>query len=199
MAVYRSQKGFSLIELLIVVVVALIIGGFAVPSFLQTMRNFRINGDGASINGELLTAKMRAAARFTRTRVYFDLTTRQFRSEWWDKTANAWTLENVGSPQTLASGVTFGTGAVGIDPEGNVATLAGECLDNGGGTITNTACVVFNSRGIPINPATGSPLASDVYVTNGSQVYAVTVSATGLTRIFRTDTLDTGGAHWTRH
>ena len=89
MAVYRSQKGFSLIELLIVVMIALIIAGFAVPSFLQTLRNFRINGDGVSINGEILTAKMRAAARFTHTRVYLDLANRQFRSQWWDKTLNS--------------------------------------------------------------------------------------------------------------
>jgi prepilin-type N-terminal cleavage/methylation domain-containing protein len=203
MAVYRSEKGFSLIELMIVVAIAFIIAGFAVPAFLQTMRNFRINGDGVSINGEILTAKMRAAARFTHTRVYFDLASNQFRSQWWDKTANSnaggWVDETVGAPQVLSSGVSFGNGGVTNDPAGNSIGIAGQCLDDGGSAISNTACVLFNSRGFPIDGTGTITGADEIWITDGAMVYGVTVSINGLTQVWRTDTVDTGGANWIRH
>ncbi|MBI3934371.1 MAG: prepilin-type N-terminal cleavage/methylation domain-containing protein [Acidobacteria bacterium] len=203
MARVRKQEGFSLIELMIVVAIALVIAGFAVPAFMQTLRNFRIAGDARSMNGELLTAKMRAAARFTRTRVQFVRATRQFRSQWWDKTLNGgaggWADEAVGAPQVLSEGVTFGDGGVANNPEGNPIGFADPCLDDGGVPIAGTACIVFNSRGFPIDATLLSPLSSEVYVTDVSQVHGVLVSVTGLTRVWRTDTVDTEGANWIRH
>ena len=204
MANDRPQKGFSLIELMIVVAIALIIAGFAVPSFLQTLRNFRINGAGASINGELLTAKMRAAARFTRTRVRFERAGRLFRSQWWDRTLNGgaggWADETVGGPQQLPQGIGFGSGGVANNPAGNAIGFADPCLDDDGVTVIGgTACVVFNSRGIPID-STGSPVAdNEVWITDTIQVHGVMVSITGLTQVWRTDTSDTAGAYWVRH
>jgi prepilin-type N-terminal cleavage/methylation domain-containing protein len=200
----RPQQGFSLIELLIVVAIALIIGGFAVPSFLQSMRNFRISGDARSINGELLTAKMRAAARFTRTRVRFERVSRQFRSQWWDRTLNGgaggWADEAVGAPQQLSRQVFYGPGDVTMNPAGDAIGFASACLDDDGVTvIPSTACVVFNSRGIPID-STGSPVASNqIWINDTNQVHGVTVSITGLTQVWRTESADTSGSYWVRH
>jgi hypothetical protein len=54
-------------------------------------------------------------------------------------------------------------------------------------TYSNTACVMFNSRGIPVDP-TGTPTPDDaLYVTDGNSVTGVTVVATGLTRVWRSD------------
>ena len=84
-------------------------------------------------------------------------------------------------------------------PSGSTIGIAGQCLDDGGGAIGNTACVVFNSRGFTINGA-GTPTASDeIWITDGIMVYGVTVSITGLTQVWRTDTVDSAGAHWIRH
>jgi hypothetical protein len=45
---------------------------------------------------------------------------------------------------------------------------------------------MFNSRGVPVDN-TFAPTASDaVYVTDGSAVYGITVSATGMIRSWRT-------------
>ena len=53
-------------------------------------------------------------------------------------------------------------------------------------TYANTACIMFNSRGIPIdNTLTATPNGA-FYVTDGKTVTGVTVSATGLTKIWRT-------------
>jgi hypothetical protein len=60
------------------------------------------------------------------------------------------------------------------------------CRDNAGMGIGNTACVIFNSRGLPVDAA-GAPTALDaVYVTDGSSVYGITVSATGMMRTWKT-------------
>ena len=63
-----------------------------------------------------------------------------------------------------------------------------------GGTptaVANTACMIFNSRGIPVD-STGSPIGIDaVYMTDGTTVYGVTVSATGFVRLWRTNSTST--------
>ena len=200
----RKQKGFSMIELVIVASMIMIIGGLAIPSFMTMLRNFRIAGDASSLNGEILMAKMRAAARFTQTRINFDLATNQYRAEWWDKTPGSeqWRQESVGAPGNLSRGVTFSFGGVGTDPNGNPTALSPACMSGaagapGGGTPdTNSACIIFNSRGIPITPA-GNPTAIHaVYITDGTAVFGVTLSATGLNRVWRTEATDASGAYW---
>mgnify|MGYP003346170940 CR=1 FL=1 len=108
----NSQAGFSLVELLIVVVIGLVLVAFAVPNFIRARANFRISGDITSLNGEILLAKMRASARFTQTRVYMDYTTRKFRTEFWNRATNLWVQEGVGAPQELSQGVNYGYGSV---------------------------------------------------------------------------------------
>jgi len=191
---YRQQRdrGFSLVELMFVIVISLIVAGMAIPTFLTIERNLRTSGDARDINGEIVLAKMRAASDYTKARVYADLSARTFRVEVWSKpvppaTTGSWGIE--GGTQFLAQGVTFGFGGLGSPPAGTQAAIgqAPACLDNAGAAIANTACVVFNSRGIPVD-STGAPAANGaLYITDGRSVYVVTVSATGLTQPWRTD------------
>ena len=194
----HSQGGFSVVELMVVVLVILAIAGMAIPGFIAMARNLRTGGDARDLNGEIALVKMRAAADFTQARFYADLAAQNFHIETWTKpippaTSGSWTTE--GGTQSLSQGVTFGFGAISSPPAGTQATIgeAPACRnDTGaapgtGASIANTACVVFNSRGIPVDP-TGTPTANDgIYVTDGSSVYAVTVSATGVIQTWRTD------------
>jgi len=55
--------------------------------------------------------------------------------------------------------------------------------------ILNTACLVFNSRGIPVDN-NGVPTNLDaVYISDGTAVKAVTVSSTGLIGVWSTPPL----------
>jgi hypothetical protein len=66
------------------------------------------------------------------------------------------------------------------------------CLDNAGAAIGASACVVFNSRGIPIDIA-GTPTSLDAfYMTGPGAVYGVTVAATGQIRLWKRNT----GGNW---
>lgn len=196
----KQQAGFSTLELLVVITMSAIITAIAVPQYIKTAAYLRAAGDIRSINGLTALAKMRAAADFTHARVFADLNGGTFQLEVWDKTGNGgagcWfaDLDNTracltyssgrpsGPVTTLAQGDTFGFGTLTSGPTPGQATIgqAAPCLDNSNSGLGNgTACIVFNSRGIPIDK-NGSPVATGAfYLTNGAVVNGVTVSATG--------------------
>ena len=193
----RADRGVALVELLMVVVIALILTAVAVPSFESMRRNARIAGDIRNIAGIVLLAKMRSAASFSQSRIYFDVAGETFKLQLWQKPApgssnGSWADE--GGAQPLSGGVSLGYGSLSSPPTGTQSTIgqATSCLnDTGavpgtGSAISDTACVVFNSRGIPIVPATGVPTADHaVYIADTTAAFGVTISATGLVRSWR--------------
>ena len=200
----RHARGFTIIEVIIVIFVALVIAAVAVPGFLSMMRYFRIAGDARDINGLTAQAKMRAAQDFTHARVRADLTGNTFQLEVWDKTANCWKADDDGPAgvcttsatalhQRLSQSVSFGFGAAvagGLNPQAVIAQ-APACSNGvaGGaaGTIyPSSACIEFNSRGLPV-AAGGSPTANDaLYVTDSNSVFGVTVIVSGLIQVWST-------------
>src|SRR2546422_5353209 len=179
----RSAEGFSLIELLMVVGLIAVISAIAVPTTANAVRNFRVTGDARSLSNAINLAKMRASSTFDRTRVFVDLTTRNYSLQRWHKTALTWVTEQ---STPLSAGVTFSVGSLSTPPPNTQATIAQspQCLDDSGSSIANSACVIFNSRGIPID-SSGAPTGADAfYVSDGISVNGVTVSATGLGRVW---------------
>jgi prepilin-type N-terminal cleavage/methylation domain-containing protein len=195
----RRQAGFSLLELLVVVGLTTVIAAIAVPMMSNTIGDFRIRGDARALNSAVSLAKLRAASAFTQTRLYVDLSANTFHVESWQKAATppAWVAE--GGTTTLSTNDTFSQGVVSTPPSNTQTTIgqAASCVDGTTGTaIANTACVQFNSRGIPVvssAPANvGAPTGDDaLYVTDGTAVYGVTVSATGQIQLWRTNPLAT--------
>lgn len=206
------QAGFTFLELLIVVAMGLVIASFAVPTYQRAMRNFRIKGDAEAINAEILLAKMRAAANFTRGRVKFHLTQRTFVTEKWDKTGGSWVQVSVGGPLRLSAGVNYGFGNQTSPPAGSQATLSqpptckAGTLAGGpgaGADQANTACIVFNSRGYPVDNSGVITANYAIYIADGAStgsvpVEGVSVSMTGLTNIWRHDPTSTTVAGWYR-
>jgi prepilin-type N-terminal cleavage/methylation domain-containing protein len=192
-----QQCGFSVVELLIVVAISLILAGIAIPNYLTVSASLRAAGDLRNLTGVTAQAKMRAAADFTRARVYANLNGGTFQLQIWKKAGSGcWVAEadttntcltyTSGAPSgpvvKLAQGDTFGYGTLTAGPTPGQTTIgqAANCLDNSASTISNTACIVFNSRGIPINASTLAPIATGaLYLTNGTVVDGLTISATG--------------------
>jgi len=186
----KRQRGFSMIELLVVTLIALIIAAMAVPGFQNIERYLRIAGDSRNLFSITAQAKMKAAAQFTHARARVGLASNMYGLEIWDKGSTAcpsgcWSV--IGGPQPLSQGVTPGFGTVTNPPLNTQATLAQAplCLTTAPGstspaTTPNDVCIEFNSRGIPVDN-TGTPVGNGAfYVTDGNSVYGVTVSVSGL-------------------
>lgn len=176
-----------MVETLAAAAVAITAAAAVVPVTLTTITSFRINGDAHAIANHLAVAKMRAAANFTWSRLYVDLSNNSFHIEVWRKTGTpGWIVE--GGTERLARGDTFSFGSLTIPPPSTQVTLAQAppCQDDTGNVIGNTACVLFNSRGIPID-TTGAATAGDaLYISGGGGVYGTTLSATSRVQLWWT-------------
>jgi type II secretory pathway pseudopilin PulG len=216
----RRSRGFSTLELLLVMVVSLVIAALAIPGFNQVRRTLRISGDARDLNGAINQAKMMAAADFTLARVYFDLganTPNTFHVDVWNKTGNGgagcWQVAgDINNPcfvpgtspvQSLSPGVSFGFAGLGAPPpntQANGISQGPRCLPVNGrrlGQTATTACITFNSRGVAIDTNTGAPTGNDaVYITDNAQVYGVTVGATGMSQLWANNV--NGNANWYR-
>ena len=194
-AANKRQLGFSLIELMVVVLVLSVLLAIAISSIASITRIYRIAGDGRGITAELVVARMRAAADFTHARVYVDLSGNTFHLEVWNKASGCWKTDGdanactqTSSPVTpLAQGDTFGFGSITTGPTAAAgaaaqapACTAGVAGAAAGANIANTACIEINSRGYPVD-STNKIVASDaIYLTNNQKLYsAIAVSISG--------------------
>jgi type II secretory pathway pseudopilin PulG len=201
----QRQAGFSTLEMIVVIFMSLVITAIAIPEYISTSQYLRIAGDLRALNGITAQAKIRAAANFTHARAFADLSGNTYELQVWNKTAGTggcWVADGdpnnacityTGSAPSgpavlpLSQGDTFGFGTLtqGPTPGQTAISQATACQQGaannpgGGSSVTNTACIEFNSRGIPINTS-GAPVATGAfYMTNSTVVDGVTVSATG--------------------
>ena len=180
-----AERGYTAIELLIVVAIMSVIAAMAIPFTSNTLELFRVGGDARSIVNGVSLAKMRAASDFTDARLYVDLAARSYRVEKWQKTApQQWVLD--GSASSLSQNDNFGFGQAGAAPPNAVSPIseAPQCKDNSGNDLANTACIVFNSRGLPVDN-TGAPTSGDLYLTDGITTFGITTSGSGQTRLWK--------------
>jgi Tfp pilus assembly protein FimT len=177
----QASHGYSLIDLLVVVGVIGVVAGIALPVTGSALATQRIKADSQALTQTVALAKMRASANFTRARVRVDFTSNAYALEIWDKAASAWVTE--GATIYTATGVSFGFGSLGTPPP-NTQVAIGQSpacrtgVTAGSTAIGNTACIIFNSRGLPIDGGGSIFGGHALYVTDGATVAATTITAT---------------------
>jgi prepilin-type N-terminal cleavage/methylation domain-containing protein len=183
----RGEHGYSLIEMMAGLGVICVLAAFVIPITDTSIRSSRLSGDAAIIRNLVGVAKMRASAQFTRARVYADLGANTYVLQVWDKAAGAWA--NEGGLNRLSTGVSFGFAALGTPPPNTQVDIAqspecGNGLRALDGVIGNTACVTFNSRGLPIDVDGVLYPRHALYVTGSDGVFATTITTTPLIRFW---------------
>lgn len=191
---WRAAVGYTVVELLLVLAFIALLAGMAFPMIGNMVGFVHLNGDMRALSNAVSLARMQAASNFSRSRLYVDLSVSGYHTELKANGTAAWVAP--GSVTYLSSpNESYGFGVVSTAPPNTQATIAEApaCLDNASPPqpIANTACIVFNSRGIPID-STGAPTGVyALYVTDGTEVYGVTVSPTSIIRTWRTIAVST--------
>ncbi len=121
----RSEFGFSFIEVAMVSMMIVLIGGFTVPQLAGSLELYRLYIAASMIQGKLVEARLNATKRNRQVQLVFDLSAGSFEIETTDSGGNT---VNVGSQEFLPSGVTF--------------------------EISTPAQVTFSSLGRPTGPCT---------------------------------------------
>jgi Tfp pilus assembly protein FimT len=168
-----------------VVAIAGCIAAISIPATTSMVDEFNLSGDAHGVSNSLALARMGAAANFTRARLYIDRVANSYRIERWNKTSSAWEATMGDAP--LGSKNAFTSGAATAPPPNSQAVLGQPtaCLDDGGVTIANTSCVLFNSRGIPID-TTGAPTpVAVIYVSGPTAVFGVVIGTTSQLAMWR--------------
>jgi prepilin-type N-terminal cleavage/methylation domain-containing protein len=66
-----SRRGFSILEMLIVVAVLIILGSIAIPNMMTVISNARLQGGGTSLSGLLQNTRMQAVKKNTTMTAHF--------------------------------------------------------------------------------------------------------------------------------
>jgi prepilin-type N-terminal cleavage/methylation domain-containing protein len=188
----KSEHGYSLIEMMGALGLIGVLAAFIVPITDTSIRSSRLRADAGVVRNLVGLAKMRASAQFTRARVYADLTAGSYVLQIWDKTSARWVDE--GGLTRLSPDVSFGFGALSEPPPNTQVNIAQSPECTGGltsaGAIDNTACVTFNSRGLPVDADGNLFPRHALYMIGTDGVFATTITTTPLIRFWSSPLLE---------
>jgi type II secretory pathway pseudopilin PulG len=193
----HGSSGFSLIETMVSMSVMMVLAAIAIPMVSAASANVKLNDNADTVANYVGLAKMRATARFSRARVYLNIAARTFVLQVYNQGAGAWANDT--SVTTLPAGISFSFGDLDAPPTNTQPEIAfaAKCINDASppAEIDGTSCIMFNSRGIPIDK-NGSPIGGNAfYLTDGTGVRAITVTATPLIRNWWSSA---GHAGWVR-
>jgi len=182
--------------MLMVVAIIGVLAAIALPMSGNAIRYAKISGDARDISNAIAVTKMRAASKFSQARLFVDLTGGTYRTQTYITTATSdcptvptWCTES-GVTQ-LSSTVSFGYSPAGTPPLNTQTSIgqAANCYNTASPpvAIANTACIIFNSRGIPVDTSSNPTGSYALYITDHTFIYGVSVAATGFIRTWRTN------------
>jgi Tfp pilus assembly protein FimT len=163
----KSNRGFSLVELLILLGILGIAAGLSVPMLASTMRDMKLISDARNISTSASYAKLSAASQMTRYRLSFDLGNNRWSVAKLNRTSGNFEVQ--GPANVLGNGVA-GNG---------IAFKATSSSAPSGFPAASSTTITFNTRGIPIEGA------SAIYLSNQDADYAITVSIAGNVQFLR--------------
>lgn len=204
----KKDSGFSVIELLVVILIMGIIIATALPGALEALRKYRLHADASGIAGFFNVARMRAASQYAPYRVYIDISNNTYQTEKLcgntpaSVDAACTSAYAAFTTRQLESGTQYvltGDSFLSCRPTGIPAASTASpspgtiTADAAGcpGTPPSAVAFYFNTRGSPVD-STGQPLGNGgvvVYLQNTMGfVDGITVSVGGRVSVWNWDT-----------
>jgi len=149
----RAMRGFTLAELMIVVVIFAILAGAALPSYNEFVRNQRVKTASFDLFSSLVQARSEAVTRNTSVTVTPTSTTTSWAPGWEVKVGTTLLRRQDAMPNITI------TGPTSITYNGNGRVTAALTGANGitltatGGVGTNTRCITVDLSGRPVTKA----------------------------------------------
>lgn len=115
-----GEKGFSMVEMAVVVAIIGILVMTAVPSFIKMLPRIRLSNQASQLANEIASQRMQAIAKSTDFRVVFNVSTDRYTLGKWNGTDFTDYATNTLSGTDLVS-----VSGLDPDPPGNVLVLYG--------------------------------------------------------------------------
>lgn len=163
------------------------VAAFITPFTRGSLNAMNLTSDARNVLSAVSLAKMRAAASFSQARIVVDLGNSTFYVERFRKTPAAWVPE--GMVKRLSTNVSFGFVGIAAPPPNTQPALsqATPCLDVANVPIANTACIVFNSRGVPVDSTNAPTPTGAFYLGDGATVFGITTTTGGMVQLWRSN------------
>lgn len=151
----KLRAGFTLLELMMVVLIVIIVAGVSVPKFLSFIYSARLHGAGSDFAGLLQQARIRAVQDDTYYSTYF-ITSGTIREAYVDLKRNGGTGVDTLDPMIT---VNKEVAAVAASSAPDTSNLSGQFLPVGSTLTVNdgntsTTPIIFSPRGLPCSSLT---------------------------------------------
>ena len=178
----KREKGFTLLELMVTIVILCILLGLAIPGFSRWVPNYRLRGAARDLYSNFQLAKMTAVKDRARCGVLFDVANARYRvvSAGLNRTFES-NSSTVGGDDVVLKTVNFSEYGSGVGFGYGSATggVGGAGFDNN--VTFDEDGILFDSRGMVFKPSGAAGADGYVYLQNNrNNSYAVGVWTSGV-------------------
>lgn len=143
----HRRAGFTMVELLIVIVVIATLSAIAVPDIIKWLPNYRLKSAARDLFSNMQTARMQAVKENENVIMIFDAGTTPGFYYFDTDNNNAYTAgENRIDFSAYGSGVDYGTGNAALNWDGNNCTQTGSITFNSRGTSNSGTVYIQNQN-----------------------------------------------------